>query len=155
MLANPTLSSLSLREYAGGELRFRAIENPDDAHVSDLLTVATTIFKRHPAFCLSFQPFQMGVLELVVASQGESAADAIGGDKLLEQRSGELDILAGRATGHDVTGGSAIIFQILIGREAKMKLVSFHGIIVLPAKPKAGPKARIAAPYRARRCDGN
>ena len=79
--------------------------------------------------CLSFQPFQTGVLELVVTGQRESAADAIGSDKSLEQRSRELNILAVRATSDDVTGSSPIIFQILIGREAEMELVSIHGTI--------------------------
>jgi hypothetical protein len=76
-----------------------------------------------------FQPFQTGVLVLVVADEREGAADSVGGDELLEQGSGELNVLAGGAFGDDVAGGSAIVVQILVGGEAKVKLVSFHGII--------------------------
>ena len=75
---------------------------------------------------------------LVVTGQRESATDSIGRDKLLEQRSRELNILTAHAPNHHMTGGSAIIFQILIAREAKMKLVSIHGIITSQTPVPAG-----------------
>ena len=80
---------------------------------------------------------------LVVTGQGEGAADSVGGDKLLKQRGGKLDVLTGGAFGDYVAGGAAIIVQILIGGEAQVKLVSFHGIILCPAKPQLRGKARM------------
>ena len=79
---------------------------------------------------------------LIVTDQRERASDSISGDKLLEQRSRKLNILPGGAANDHMAGGSAIVVQILIGRDAKVKLVSFHGIL-LPAKPQPFAKARI------------
>ena len=77
-----------------------------------------------------FQPFQTRVLILIITSQREGATDSVGGDKLLEQRSRKLNVLPRGAFRDHVAGGSAIIVQILVGRDAKVKLVSFHGIIL-------------------------
>ena len=78
---------------------------------------------------------------MFVAGQGEISANSFLGDKLLEQRSGKLDVLSGGATNHHMAGRPAIIVQILIRREAELKFISIHGMSVLPAKPEMGGKA--------------
>jgi hypothetical protein len=67
---------------------------------------------------------------LIITGQREGATYSVGGDKLLEQGSRKLNVLPGGAFDDDVAGGSAIIIQILVGGEAQVKLVSFHGIIL-------------------------
>lgn len=76
-----------------------------------------------------------------VTTQCEMPGDSLGGDKLLEQRSRKLDVLSGGATNNDIPGRPTIIVQIMIRRDAEVKLVSVHRISVLPTKPEPGEKA--------------
>ena len=78
---------------------------------------------------------------MFVTGQREMPGDALRGDKLLEQRGRELDVLPGGATNHHRPGRPAIIVQVLVRRNAEMKFVAVHGISLRPAKTESGGKA--------------
>jgi len=81
----------------------------------------------HPPSWNSFQPFQMGVPVVFITGQREIPVDALGSDKLLEQRCRKLNGLPGSALNHNVPGRPSIIAQILLRRDVEVKFVSVHG----------------------------
>ena len=76
--------------------------------------------------CSSYQSFELGVAIVLVTGQHEMPRDALRGDKLLAQRRRKLDILSGGASSDHMADRPAIVVQILLGREAKLKFVADH-----------------------------
>jgi len=100
----------------------------------------------------SLHPLQAGVPMVVVACQHEIPVDSIRGDKLPEQRRRKLDAFTGGAARDHMPGRPAIVIQILLRRDAKVKFVSVHGITIY-GQPKLYCGERGAASRNRGQCE--
>ncbi len=92
-------------------------------------------------FYQSFEALQAGVPVVVVTGEGEIAVDAVGGDELLEERGGKLDVFTGGGADDDKARGAAIVIEALVRRDAEVKFKTLHGITFALANSQPATKA--------------